>query len=217
MTKGNYGLVYVQGAFMRQPTYRIMEAYGFKRTDVLEEADCVVWTGGEDINPALYAEKNVASSFNPIRDRQDLAAIKLSKDKFKVGICRGAQLLNCIPNEGTLWQDVDHHGGCNHEIHDYMTNKNYTVNSVHHQAMRMNEKTGILVSYCQLSTEKISYSDEWHKDNQVKNGGVLEMNDLDAEVVWYPETKSLCVQSHPEFQERNTTQYFYDLMDRFYK
>lgn len=212
------GLVFVQGNFMRKPTYNIMEAYGFEPTFDINAADCVVWTGGEDINPAIYGESNVSSYYDSRRDRNDLAAIRLSVDKFKVGICRGAQLLNCIPNDGRLWQDVDNHGGGYHEVLDLINNKTYTVNSVHHQAMRVNEKIGgIVVASCQTSTRKIAEHVEWSKDKSVQNGGVLSYDDIDAEVVWYPHSKSLLFQGHPEFSHRESLEYFYELMDRYYR
>ncbi len=52
--------------------------------------DLVVFTGGEDINPALYGETCLVSTiFSANRDKEDLTAWNKYRDTPKVGICRG--------------------------------------------------------------------------------------------------------------------------------
>lgn len=208
--------VFVQGRFMNQATRDLMSHYGFSPVDNINAADCVVWTGGEDIGAAIYNEKEVSCYSNARRDKEDIKAIDQSKDKFKIGICRGAQLLNCIPNGGKLWQDVDGHGGGYHEIYDNINHETYIVNSLHHQMLRINQTTAELVAWTRKATYKKAWQSEWHIP-EIAPAGVVEGDDVDPEVVWYPSTKSLLVQYHPEFGHQGTRNYFYTLLDRYYE
>ncbi len=52
--------------------------------------------------------------------------------------------------------------------------------------------------------------------NDVPDLTVVPEEERDIEAVWYPKTKSLCVQFHPEFGHGPTTKYFFGLMDKFY-
>lgn len=62
--------------------------------DNIEDADIVLFTGGEDINPALYGcKKHSSTYFNEKRDEEEIAAFnKVRSDQLCLGICRG---LNC--------------------------------------------------------------------------------------------------------------------------
>lgn len=52
--------------------------------------DLMVFTGGEDVNPALYGEKpHVSTRFNEKRDRFERQVWTDYKDIPKIGICRG--------------------------------------------------------------------------------------------------------------------------------
>jgi hypothetical protein len=181
---------------------------GYAIAGSIEESDIVVWTGGQDINPKLYGEEASGAHFwSDSRDRDDVDAIYRSEDKFKIGVCRGAQLLNCIPNGGKLWQDVDRHGS-SHTVEDVITGETIRVNSLHHQQLRLTDKAE-LVAYCNVSSYKESEKDSWHVG--------LGTKDVDVEVAWYPDTKSLCFQAHPEFAiGESTEQYFFDLIDRYF-
>lgn len=59
--------------------------------DNIEEADIVMFTGGEDINPALYnCERHPSTYFNDKRDKEEIEAFKkVRKDQLCLGICRG--------------------------------------------------------------------------------------------------------------------------------
>lgn len=179
-------------------------------TDI-DKASIVVWTGGEDICPLLYGEKPLPNVHYSSRDKSDIEAVKKAYegDKFLVGICRGAQLLNVIPNDGRLWQDVDNHQGT-HQAFDCVTGNWITVNSVHHQMMVPTEKAEVI---CWADTSRTRKSDKivWSKPS-----GILKEKDKDIEVLWYPATRSLCFQAHPEFNHLGTRKYFFGLMDKFY-
>ncbi|MGL5341859.1 MAG: gamma-glutamyl-gamma-aminobutyrate hydrolase family protein, partial [Lactococcus garvieae] len=66
---------------------------GFQIVDTPEEADVVCFTGGEDVDPALYGEENVHSYINKGRDAEEIKIFDAVKEKgtVMVGICRGGQ------------------------------------------------------------------------------------------------------------------------------
>src|SRR5690606_27873987 len=55
----------------------------------------VVFTGGEDVDPSVYGEKNVASYSNLRRDNEEVLLWSLARaNNIPIGgICRGAQLI----------------------------------------------------------------------------------------------------------------------------
>lgn len=207
------GAVFVQGAFANEITKGMFYNQGYEITEDIEMADIVVWTGGADINPKIYGESPSkpfgAGGWNDFRDQDDLRAIEKAKELFKVGICRGAQLLNCVPNGGSLWQDVDRHNGGDHSVLDLITKKGYIVNSLHHQQMRPTDKAEI-IAVTKLSRVKQRHGHAWHVDNNE--------DDPDIEALWYPETKSLCLQWHPEFSRpgEDSHDYLFNLLNRYY-
>jgi gamma-glutamyl-gamma-aminobutyrate hydrolase PuuD len=206
--KESKGKVFVQGSFANRATGNLFARKGYEIVDNLHEADIVVWTGGEDINPKLYKENPAgASGWSTKRDADDLDALVRSMDKFKVGICRGAQLLNVTPNDGTLWQDVDHHVG-EHYVTDKETGRVWRVNSLHHQQLRLTDKAELL-AYTDIATTKHAFNAQWHVDEGPP--------DVDVEAAWYPETKSLLIQWHPEFDSGESAEYFHVLMNRYFQ
>lgn len=61
-------------------------------TNKIEQADLVLFTGGEDVDPSLYGEKeNYTTQSNIIRDKKEIEIYKkaLSLGKNMLGICRG--------------------------------------------------------------------------------------------------------------------------------
>lgn len=127
-----------------------------KEADALLKAlDGVVFSGGEDVNPAWYGEEiwNETVEIDPVRDRSDslLARAALDSGKPVLAICRGMQLMNVVMG-GSLWQDipsqvpetVGHGGGVVHKIGletgsvlaDIYGPDSLAVNSFHHQAVK---------------------------------------------------------------------------------
>ena len=103
----------------------------------MEEADIVLFTGGEDVNPAMYGATTHPRTYtNPFRDMFEESEFEYAKAlenvKLFVGICRGSQLL-CVLYGGKLIQDVTHHAiGGSHSI----VGKDgdiYDITSTHHQ------------------------------------------------------------------------------------
>ena len=207
--------VYVQGPAYYDSTARVFSKHGYNITD-LNTANMVVLTGGEDIFPGLYGEQSISGVYyNRTRDERDLKTVDkaFKAGKFLVGICRGAQLLNCIPNGGSLWQHVDSHGGNNHKAFDKLSGTWKELISVHHQAMRVTDEAEI-ICWALESKKKSAYGDTLYRAKDLDS---IPEKDRDMEVVFYPKTRSFCFQGHPEFGHPPTTKYFFDLLDHFYK
>lgn len=113
-----------------------------------EQADLVIFTGGEDINPARYSTPRAGREFyNDARDSRELQVFNaILNGKFSptkvLGICRGLQLIN-VGLGGTLVQDLYETFGKNHNyVHPLeWCEKNPLVdifpmvNSLHHQGI----------------------------------------------------------------------------------
>ena len=207
--------------FIKGPPYYDMTKTTFERlgggkyevTKDFDAADIICWTGGEDIHPAIYGEKPLNGTYyDKRRDISDLECVDkaVKQKKFLVGICRGAQLLNCVPNGGKLWQDVDGHSGV-HPVFDCLTGTWKVTNSVHHQMMIPGEFAELL-AWAKTCNHRWSDGKEWKKP---KTDNPLE-RDKDVEALWYPATQSLLVQFHPEFSHPPTTEYFWSLMDAYF-
>lgn len=128
--------------------------------ETIESIDCLIMTGGEDINPALYGEepsKNL-ETVNEARDKSDELLLKaaLEADMPILCTCRGMQFLNVMYG-GTLYQDIPTElpdSKISHRdpeeidftYHDLTVNEdsilagllgdNTNVNSWHHQAIK---------------------------------------------------------------------------------
>jgi putative glutamine amidotransferase len=74
---------------------------------LLEDAKLVIFTGGADINPAIYGQRNKYSQFSPERDTAEIEVLRqcLARDKKMLGVCRGHQLINGYLG-GLLVQDI---------------------------------------------------------------------------------------------------------------
>lgn len=170
---------------------------GMKPVDKPDDADLIVFNGGQDIGTEIYGELPVFRGIPRLKSPRDLAEINLYNEakkggKFFLGICRGAQLLNCL-NGGTLWQHVNNHG-VDHRMLDVITGKMYEVTSTHHQMMRPNLETGQIIGVASESTVKHSHelTEQFLLQGNLYNGE-------DVEIVYYKDTRTLCVQGHPEY------------------
>lgn len=123
--------VYVVGA----DKYYANFINNFKLTDSLEEADIVIFTGGEDVDPSLYNRPKCSRTYSNLnRDLTEKTIFESIKpNQLVIGICRGSQFL-CVMNGGILVQDVSSHAiRHTHEINELSTNKQYDITSTHHQ------------------------------------------------------------------------------------
>lgn len=159
------------------------------------EAEGVILTGGEDITPFLYGERPThARGMNLDRDLREVSFIKtLKMDMPKIGICRGAQLLNVLSG-GRLLQHVDGHAI--HGRHDMRledTGEIVWTNSLHHQEM-VPPSDAVIIAKANVApvkfdkTTKITYNRSTRKDTWD-----------DIEIVYIPSSNSYCFQGHPEY------------------
>lgn len=175
-----------------------------EETTHISEAELVVFGGGEDISPNFYGHKNVASgSSNHDREIFDQQIFEACVDDGgpMLGICRGAQILNCM-NGGKLVQDIP-----GHTRHHYITlsgyplpeeyiTKNIAVTSTHHQMM-IPAYDGLILGYATLNAQ--TDKQLWKYDERMLKDRISHLTVV-PEVVYYPATKSLCVQFHPEYE-----------------
>ncbi|MNQ03995.1 putative glutamine amidotransferase [compost metagenome] len=176
------------------------------------EADLIQFTGGSDVNPALYGEKeHPRTSCFPRRDLVEAGYYKhgLLTGKKMAGICRGGQFLH-VMNGGKMWQHVDGHAiHGTHLLYDVQTNAQHYVTSTHHQMMRLSGNGGELVAWGQETSFR----------EHVVNGELAHITNkgqADAEAIYYDKTKSLCFQPHPEFYGAHSTrEYYFELLERY--
>lgn len=182
----------------------------------VDEADVVVFTGGEDVSPSLYGEAPLQKTItNAERDKREEEIFWKAAELGipMVGICRGAQLLHVL-NDGKLWQDVNNHRNGRHEAFDLRSGTPVAVNvtSTHHQMMMPPDKksTAQVMVAAKMASEKQAYGKLYQRT--VKNADDLD----DPEVIWYPDTQCLCFQPHPEWGSmigEDTCKLFWDIFD----
>ena len=198
-------LVYIEGEGRGSAYHDMWRRWGWEHTNFIEQANLVQFTGGEDVNPSLYDEvPHPHTHFS--RDRDDwcieLYQLALQLGIPMTGICRGGQFLN-VMNGGKMFQHCDGHGIWDtHEATIVETGVKVSVTSTHHQIMRPNYETGIvLMEAPQLGTfkEYMVLDEEfgWSVLNSPKSA--------DVEAIYYPDTLSLCYQPHPEYCDEKSS------------
>lgn len=136
--------------------------------------DGYLFTGGDDIDPALYGEEKheKCGNIEPERDLFELALLRelISADRPVFGICRGIQVMN-VALGGTLWQDhysqvtrkkphaeKDVSGTPRHRVQtsgflrEITDSEWITANSYHHQAVKI---PGNGLTVCGMSEDGI--------------------------------------------------------------
>lgn len=179
--------------------------------DKLEDADLVVFTGGQDISPDMYTDKahpRTYSSKSRDIEEADLFTKAIHLKKHIWGTCRGSQLL-AVLNGGELVQHQDNPSYL-HAMKTY-DNRTLEVTSTHHQAafpFKLPKENYRILGW----TNGIS---AYHEDGNQK-----EMNpERECEIVYYPKTMCLGVQSHPESldSEHETIAYLQEMLNKFMK
>jgi GMP synthase-like glutamine amidotransferase len=177
---------------------------GYERAQSRREADVLFLTGGVDIHPAIYGSTK-GPMFQAPDVSRDMNEIKWFHEAVAfgqriVGVCRGAQMI-CALNGGKLVQHQDNPGH-RHELRtlffDGKINDEYKtleINSSHHQAAhpfnlekdKDYKILGYSVGHCTFHRD--ADGNEMHEEP-----GLMEVED-----VWYPKTRSLGIQCHPEW------------------
>ena len=165
----------------------------------LEESDLLILPGGSDINPALYNEKDIhpRTHFYDSIDELHSSLFKeaVKQGKFIVGICRGAQMGTALSG-GRLIQHVTNHAGMSHPI-EFNDGEIHKINSLHHQMCwpyQMDKNDYELIAW---SYEKLSRTYDFNS-NEVKE----EIEFDEPEIIYYPKTRCLAIQGHPEMLGR---------------
>lgn len=187
----------------------LFKALGYAITTDFAEASLVCFTGGADVSPDMYGDK--AHRYTQNDEWRDAKEERLFAEAWAhnipmVGICRGGQFLN-VMSGGRMYQHVEKHTR-SHHIVDTRTGETIYVSSTHHQ-MIMPSPNGVLIATAGLGGER-----EWY-DGEIARKDVSKE---DIEVVWYPHTKALCFQPHPEFispEYAGMLKYFGSLLKEF--
>jgi gamma-glutamyl-gamma-aminobutyrate hydrolase PuuD len=192
---------------------RIFAQQGFVQANGLNDADIIVFQGGEDVSPYFYGDdRHDQTHSSSRRDQFEFACYKATKGKYRVGICRGGQFLN-VMNGGWMWQHVDGHAGKPHtlrytypEKEAFVTRYCQNITSTHHQLIVPNKKTASIWGTASQTTRR-------------EGGGGVAMNmhgdhNSDVEICFYPNTRSLCFQPHPEYNSQETRELFFDCIER---
>lgn len=193
---------------------KLFQSEGWTITKDIEEADLVQFVGGADVSPSLYGQrKHTTTSIDANRDEREalIYAMALERGIPMAGICRGGQFLN-VMNGGRLHQDVDGHDRGDHKAYLMGAVLPIIVTSSHHQMMALNweAKPNILLTaaistyrkYMSDLTAPTSYEIITHPGNNDRN-----RNDIEA--CFYPGTKCLCFQPHPEYRGGSDTKEIY--------
>lgn len=156
-----------------------------------DDADIVIFTGGADVNPALYGETRHPRTFiHSARDSREIELYNycLERGIPMFGVCRGAQFLH-VMNGGKLFQDVDGHNQP-HSIWDLQSKEFIqNVSSVHHQMCAPNPRGGMEI----IATANVS-KEKWINDKEMS-----KVKGLDIEAYFYRDTCCFGVQGHPEY------------------
>lgn len=185
--------------------------------DSVEEADLVMFTGGEDVNPSLYGELvGKYTGISKTRDNYEIEVYNkcIELDKKMIGICRGGQFLTVMAG-GKLIQHVNGHAGGEHSITCLWEDRRFDIDitSSHHQMFypfNLEPHQYRLLAY----SSEIRSSTYLNGDDEEINIG---KDFCEPEIVIYTETKALAIQGHPEWMTSNwrTLNKLRDLVDTF--
>jgi len=193
-----------------------------------KEAELLQFTGGADVSPILYGQPSHSTTFSDIsRDEKELEiyaeAIKRKDPPILAGICRGAQFLH-VMNGGTLFQDVKGHATARTHTAWFQTPgsrqiRGFQVTSTHHQMMKNDSKEDHeVLGHANVVADSITDYDA-KNDKFVKEGGseLRKRGTFDEmECLYYPSTRSLCFQPHPEYVGKNHScrGFYFELLDK---
>ena len=169
-----------------------------KLVDNIEDADVVLFTGGEDVDPSIYGKERHPRTFSNLeRDLKEKAEFeKIKSTQLAIGICRGSQLL-CALNGGLLIQDCTGHAL--YETHEITNDEGIIVDitSTHHQ-----------MQYPFNLTEGKDYTllfyAKSHRSYYYEGDGIDHVP-YEPEVVYYHvegKPYSLAIQGHPEMMRK---------------
>lgn len=155
--------------------------------------DVVLFDGGTDVDAALYGETKhpLAQYPDKLRDERERILFRRAQGVKAgcIGICRGAQLL-CALSGGKLIQHVVGHGGPKSHMVITDDGRELIASGDHHQMM---------YPYTAHDFEVPAWAENVGESHD-EYGKTWEGN-KEPEVVWFPDTHSLCIQPHPEWMQ----------------
>src|SRR5690606_31443963 len=103
--------VYIVGPYPEYGRMFISQSSDYKLVDTVEDADLVVFCGGEDVSPRYYGQHPHSTTHS--NEKREEKEYKLYRQAKELGIpcvviCRGKQFLH-VMNGVSLYQDVDGH------------------------------------------------------------------------------------------------------------
>lgn len=164
------------------------------------DINLVLFTGGEDVNPEYYNEKvGIYTHINKKRDDKEVNCFHFFRGTGvpMLGICRGNQFL-AVMNNAKLIQHVEGHGR-EHTIVVKGQMKPISITSTHHQMIYpfdLDKSKYELIAYSEFFKSKTYLNG---KNEEIE----LSKEFLEPEIIYYPDTKCLGIQGHPEFGSCN--------------
>jgi len=194
--------VFIVGGGINYET--MFEDMGWEITEQIDDADLVQFTGGSDVSPHLYGEETHPRTHSSLL--RDTGEIKVYEDclrqgKPMAGICRGGQFLH-VMSGGKLWQHIPGHAIMHtHSAWSYDKETVLHVTSTHHQAMRYSKDVGEVLLWAAA-----------HGAHQHMSDGMVVAVEVthNVESVYHMESKSFCYQPHPEFEQGECREYYFD-------
>lgn len=183
----------------------------------LDRNTVVMFEGGTDVNPRYYHEPLGQFSDSPDsnRDMHEFALFYRCqrKDAAVIGICRGAQLA-CVASGGALIQHVHNHQNTRHPIRVLQSGRVMPAASDHHQMMHpyvLREAHWELVAVPSPSNRSNVYL------NGDNNPVSMRPDFKEPEIVWFPKSRALAIQPHPEWMplEAEFPQYCRELVKQY--
>lgn len=164
-------------------------------TDI-EFSDVVLFPDGDQLSPFLYKDiRKPHSIINPTKDLSDIKWFKkaVKKEIPIIGIGRGAELI-CVMNGGKVIQDHPF-GDTVQIVENYDGTKNLAecYNSMTQFPFNIKKENYFILS--------------WRKPLKYHyNGKGKEMNpEVLPDIVYYPKTKSLAIESYPQSLSKTST------------
>ena len=181
---------------------------GMMLTKEPTNADIALFTGGADLGPELYGEKEGSRTYcHRERDKEELYYYNyfLKLGTPMLGICRGGQLFT-IMEGGKLVQYSTHNYSHSVTTKD---GEKYNINSMHHQQF--------LLDGCN-DYELIAWAENLSPFHL--NGEDVDYNFpedyKEPEVVYFHTSKALAIQCHPECIDNfKTMQWFKGLVRQY--
>lgn len=175
----------------------------FEFTNNPEKADIAWWIGGADVDPAIYGEKTGSRTYvDKNASEYELEMWNYFGNKnnvLKIGVCKGSQNLCCF-NGGKMVQHSTHPN-----YHCISTNDGQILSCIsthHQQGLLLQEFTGLKEN---LDYELIAWAENlspFHLNGKDQYFN-FPKDYREPEIFWFPGTKSLCFQSHPEMMKIN--------------